>query len=98
MIQSVYNIGRVISNQLDEVHSEVLKWIEDPNHNGKYNTVCFIVLSKNLNGYIYNRCELMEYKKELIPKYAYRSGAANGPNLSPSAKLTETKKTFENKS
>jgi CRISPR-associated protein Csh1 len=97
MIQAVYNIGQVIANKANRSPSEILKWVEDPNHNGKYNTVCFIVLSKSPSGYVYKRCELMEYQKKLITKYAYRGGAANGPNLSPSAKLTVVEKTFENK-
>jgi CRISPR-associated protein Csh1 len=39
----------------------------------------------------------MDYKQNLKEKYAYRSGSANGANLSPSAKLTEIQKTVNNK-
>ena len=96
MIEAVYQIGKSLEHH-NSGKSIVSEWIENPNKNGKYNNICFIVFQKTSTGYVYNRSELMNYKQNLIERYAYRSGSANGANLSPSAKLTEVQKTVNNK-
>lgn len=95
MLEAVKELGDLILEKEKKSFLESL--IEDPNSNGKYNSVCVITLEKTDDNIIFSDVELEEYKKDYKMKYLYRSASAGEPNFSPSAKLTEPEKTFPNK-
>lgn len=92
MLEAVKELGELV---LEREKKDILaSLIEDPNSNGKYNNLCVIKFKKEGNALYYLDVEREEYKRDYITKYLYRSGSANGPDFSPTAKLTEPEKTF----
>ncbi|MCX7795378.1 MAG: TIGR02556 family CRISPR-associated protein [bacterium] len=92
MLEAVKDLGELV---LEREEKDVLtSLIEDPNSNSKYNNVCVIRFRKEGDKLEYLDVEREEYKKSYVLKYLYRSGSANGPDFSPTAKLTEPEKTF----
>lgn len=92
MLEAVKELGELV---LEREKKDILaSLIEDPNSNGKYNNLCIIKFKKEGNALDYLDVEREEYKRDYITKYLYRSGSANGPDFSPTAKLTEPEKTF----
>lgn len=95
MIEAVKEIGKIIIQREKKDLMEVM--VEDPNANGKYKQVVTIVLEKKGNQVLFREVDREEYDSSKKMRYLYRSGAKNGPDLSPTAKLTEAQKTFTNK-
>ncbi len=92
MLEAVKELGELV---LEREEKDILtSLIEDPNIKGTYNNVCAIRFRKEGNNLEYIDVEREEYKKDYILKYLYRKGSANGPDFSPTAKLTEPEKTF----
>lgn len=92
MLEAVKELGDLVLEK--EKKSSLESLIEDPNANGKYNHVCTIIFEKTDDNIRFSSVEVEEYRKDYKMRYLYRSGAANGPDFSPSAKLTEPEKTF----
>ncbi|MBC7321399.1 TIGR02556 family CRISPR-associated protein [bacterium] len=92
MLEAVKELGELV---LEKEKKDILtSLVEDPNSNSRYNNVCIIKFKKERDNLYYQDVEREEYKKDYILKYLYRSGSANGPDFSPTAKLTEPEKTF----
>lgn len=92
MLEAVKELGELV---LEREEKDILtSLIEDPNIKGTYNNVCVIRFRKEGDNVKYMDIEREEYKKDYIFKYLYRKGSANGPDFSPTAKLTELEKTF----
>ena len=95
MLDAIKDIGEmVIKNENRDI---LFVLIEDVNANGKYNNCVTIILKKDGESVRYLSTELEEYTKNKILKYLYKPGSANGPDISPTAKITEPKKTFDRK-
>ncbi len=92
MLEAVKELGELVIQRENKNLLESL--IEDPNSNGRYNNVIAIIFKKEDNNLYFSDVEVEEYKRDFIMKYLYRSGSANGPDFSPTAKLTEPEKTF----
>ena len=69
-------------------------FVENPNDTGNYNTVLEIVIDKDFN---YVETRVSEFKSEYIPKYLYKKKAPNGPDFTPTARITKPEKTLSNK-
>lgn len=69
--------------------------VQDPNQDSKYPYVLVIIFSKNRDRYTYSRTIIEQTSKSKIEKYLYRRGASNGPNFTPTAKITDINKTFK---
>ncbi|HPZ39974.1 MAG: TIGR02556 family CRISPR-associated protein [Atribacterota bacterium] len=95
MIEAVKEIGEIIIQKEKKDLMEIM--VEDPNISGKYTQVVIIILEKRDNQVLFGEVDIEEYDSSKKMKYLYRSGAANGPDFSPTAKLTEPQKTFTNK-
>ncbi|MCF6095771.1 TIGR02556 family CRISPR-associated protein [Thermovorax subterraneus] len=87
MLSAVKEIGRLVIEREGRQPLEVL--VEDPNSNGNYKKVIAIVFEKLNKEIKFCGVELEDYESSKIMKYLYRSGAANGADLTPSAKLAK---------
>ncbi len=68
------------------------------NFNGtKYNKVLEIRISKHEKLYKFLKINIREYDDSLKFKYLYRAGSSRGTDITPTAKLTDPKKTYPNK-
>jgi len=95
MIEAIKEIGEIIIQREKKDQMEIM--VEDPNISGKYTQVVTIILEKRGNQVSFEEVDREEYDSSKKMRYLYRSGAANGPDFSPTAKLTEPQKTFTNK-
>ncbi|AKJ38806.1 CRISPR-associated protein Cas8b/Csh1 family [Methanosarcina barkeri CM1] len=71
--------------------------VENPASNETYKNVFCIKLVSCQNSFEFKEIEHQEYSKEKIGKYLYKRGSSNGPDITPTARVTEIKKTFSNK-
>ncbi|AKB46371.1 CRISPR-associated protein, Csh1 family [Methanosarcina sp. Kolksee] len=71
--------------------------VENPASNETYKHVFCIKLVSCQNIFEFKEIEHQEYSKEKIVKYLYKRGSSNGPDITPTARVTELKKTFSNK-
>jgi CRISPR-associated protein Csh1 len=71
--------------------------VENPASNETYKHVFCIKLTSNHENFEFKGIEHQEYSKEKIAKYLYKRGSSNGPDITPTARVTEIKKTFSNK-
>lgn len=92
MIEALKTIGEYAK----EISSKnfLAQLVDNPNSNGQYEKVLLIVF-ENIEGEIkYQGIELEEFSEEKLAKYAYKRGAPNGGDLTPTSKITEIQKTF----
>lgn len=72
-------------------------YIENPNSNGRYNSVLMILLKDNDGEYSFSRVVMDEFKSDL-GLYLYKKGAPNGTDITPTSKLAGSlEKTFRNR-
>ena len=91
MIEALYEIGRVIPEQdfLDEYIDDIGK---------KNNHVFKIVLDiNNIQNIKYLKIAYEEFDSNKKLKYFYKKGSPNGPNRTPTTKITVLEKTFNTK-
>lgn len=95
MLDAIKDIGEmVIKNENRDILSVL---IEDVNVNKKYNNCVAVILEIDGGDVRYLSTEPEKYSHEKILRYLYKSGSGNGPDISPTAKITEPKKTFDMK-
>jgi len=97
MLVAVKEIGQLRIEQEKLTPLQVL--VEDPDSSGNYKKVIAIVLEEQTgNKWGFKGVEQEEYDSAKIMRYLYKSGAANGADLTPIARLSgKPKVTFENK-
>lgn len=95
MLEAIKDLGELVIKREKKTPLESL--VEDPNSNGKYKNVCIIMLKRDEEKISFSDVELEEYEENRKMKYLYRSGSGNGPDFSPTAKLTEPERTFRMK-
>ena len=93
MITSLKEIGDFVLEKSDKSFIEQI--IEDPNSNGKYNTVLVILFMKKGEEVIFQNVKMQEYSKEKVVKYAYKSGPPRGGDLTPTSKITNLQTSFK---
>jgi len=72
-------------------------YIENPNSNGRYNSVLLILLKEIDGDYSFSRVTLDEFKNNLN-LYLYKKGPSNGTDITPTSKLAGSlEKTFRNR-
>lgn len=101
MIRAIYDIGAYILNDKsisledDKQVTDIL--CEDPKSSEHYKTILTVSLIRNGNDVTFNRVGIDDYSQTHICRYLYRRGGSNGPDFSPTCRITEPKKTFEGK-
>ncbi|MCM8785858.1 MAG: TIGR02556 family CRISPR-associated protein [Candidatus Omnitrophica bacterium] len=92
MLTAIKEIGEFIRKKGQDLLSVL---VENPNDNGKYVKVITINLKNDAS---YEKIDLEQFDSQKIMKYLYRKGpSGNGPNITPTAKITEINKTFGKK-
>jgi len=71
--------------------------VEDPASSPSYKHVLAIMLNETENGFEYGGIQQEEYSKEKKEKYLYKKGSSKGTDLSPTSRITDSEKTFNNK-
>ncbi|WP_022670960.1 TIGR02556 family CRISPR-associated protein [Hippea alviniae] len=91
MIEAVYRIGKILpqSDFLEE-------FIDDIGDNYK-NVFKIVVDVSNPEKPAYLQIDFEEYDQSKKLKYFYKRGSANGPDKTPTSKITTIDKTFKNK-
>jgi CRISPR-associated protein Csh1 len=95
MLEAIKDLGQRILTKENKDRLSI--FVENINTNGRYNTCLAIMLKENGREFQYDNVEEEPFSIEKKLKYLYRSGSGNGPDFSPTAKLTEAKKTFNMK-
>jgi CRISPR-associated protein Csh1 len=67
---------------------------QDPASSETYKHILAIKLNKRATGFEFVDVDLEEYSKSKIRQYLYRSGSGNGPDITPTSRVTEVEKTF----
>jgi len=82
--------GKNIGNPIDMV--EIL--IDNPESNPKnrsYKYILLILLEKANGGYEYKGIDIEEYDSRKLDKYLYKQGSSNGPDITPTSRITRVK-------
>ncbi len=94
MLAAVRELGEMVMEQENKGELDIL--VEDPN-SGNYKYVLAITLKQKKGEIKYAGVEREEYDSLRIMQYLYRKGSATGADFSPTARMTEPEKTFDNK-
>ena len=101
MIETIYNVGVYALNNkhvsLDDPEQVTEILCEDPKSSDLYKTIITVELNKKGEDVTFIRVGNDEYASANVIPYLYRRGGSNGPDLSPTCRLTEPKKTFRGK-
>ncbi|MBM7624056.1 TIGR02556 family CRISPR-associated protein [Sporohalobacter salinus] len=92
MIHALKVIGDYVRKNSDE--SLLSQVVENPNSNGKYNTVLVIVFKKEEEEVVFDEVLVEEFSDQKLDKYAYKYGNPRGGDLTPTSKVTDLEKTF----
>jgi len=101
MIEAVYDVGvyvlddKRVNLEDDEHVTDIL--CEDPKSSDLYKTIITVNFNRKGNDVTFSRVGNDEYTSIRICRYLYRRGGSNGPDFSPTCRVTEPKKTFEGK-
>ena len=97
MIEAVSKIGDYVLQKNCGGGDSLSTYIENPNSNGKYNSVLIILLKENEGAYSFGRVERDEFQSD-FSMYLYKKGAPNGTDATPTSKLAgKLEKTFQNR-
>jgi CRISPR-associated protein Csh1 len=101
MIEAIHSLGQYALQEKDlnlrntDHLTKIL--IEDPASSPRYKKILKINLKKNGDNLEYNGIIVDEYDSGKIEKYLYRKGSSSGTDYSPTARITDPKRTFEKK-
>ena len=100
MIEAIKNIGEYALKKkrinLYDPAGILSVLCEDPKSSDTYRKIITIELEKT-NDVSYKRVSVEDYSSDRISWYLYRKGSANGPDMTPIARITEPEKTMKNK-
>ncbi|MGB2727816.1 MAG: TIGR02556 family CRISPR-associated protein [Halobacteriota archaeon] len=98
MIEAIKRIGEyALENEgksLDNPTDLLNILAEDPASSEAYKHILAIKLNKKENGFEFVDVDLEEYSKSKIRQYLYRRGSGNGPDITPTSRVTEVERTF----
>ncbi len=98
MIEAMKEIGEyALEKENKDLSDFVSILVENPASNETYKHVFCIKFVSSQDSFEFKGIEHQEYSKEKIVKYLYKRGSSNGPDITPTARVTEIKKTFSNK-
>lgn len=96
MIEAVSRIGGCILEKSGR-EDPLTIYIENPNSNGKYNTVLLVLLKESGGEYFFSRVIMDEFKNDL-GLYLYKKGSSRGTDITPTSKSAESlERTFRSK-
>lgn len=94
MIEAIRNIGEyAIEKEGKSIENPLDILVDDPT-NKNTRGILFIVIENGLDGFEYKGVNLEEYSIDKLGKYAYKKGAPNGTDITPTSMVTTVEKTF----
>ena len=107
MIEAIKEIGEyTLKKENKNVNAPLNILIEDPESNPKkpqYKQIFLISVEKVDENYKYKSVDIEEYSKDKLNNYLYKQGSSNGPDITPTSRITRIKpekgkkSTFETK-
>jgi CRISPR-associated protein Csh1 len=98
MLQAIKELGELKLEREGRDTSDLLSiLVQDPNHDGRYPKVLVTVFEKKDNVLIYSHIRIEDTSQSKVEKYIYCPGGPQGPDITPTAKITEINKFFQNK-
>jgi CRISPR-associated protein Csh1 len=98
VIEAIKEIGEyALEKENKDLNDSVSILVENPASNETYKHVFCIKMTYNYEDFEFKGIEHQEYSKEKIAKYLYKSGSSRGPDITPTARITEIEKTLSNK-
>jgi len=94
MIEGIREIGEYILKKEGKSLDNPLNILIDDPANRDTKGIIFIILGSKENKIEYMGVELEEYSKEKLERYAYKKGAPNGPDITPTSMITTIESTF----
>ncbi len=96
MLSAIKDLGELVIHREEKDDLDI--FVEDPNATGNYTQVITINIEQNGETLRFVGVELEDYDSQKKMRYLYRRGSANGPDLSPTAKISgKPAGTFERK-
>ncbi|MDD3806799.1 MAG: TIGR02556 family CRISPR-associated protein [Candidatus Marinimicrobia bacterium] len=96
MINALKNIGAYLSKK-DNDDNILNKILEDPTDSGRYPYLILVIYSSVGSNWLYQETRLMSLTPSMKNKILYKRGSSNGPDITPTSKITTLEKTFPNK-
>jgi len=101
LIEAIKNLGEYALRKkrinLDEPEGVLSVLSEDPKSSETYRRIITIELEKNREGFTFRRVGVEDYESKKVPRYLYRKGSANGPDVTPISRVTDPEKTLKKK-
>lgn len=102
MLQAIKELGEEKLQQEGRkperiIEEALLTIVQDPNEGGNYPYVLVVVFRKVGNEFVYDRIHVEQTDKTKISRYLYRRGSSQGPDRTPTSRITEISKTFQGK-
>jgi len=98
MLQALKELGELGLELEGKGTEDVLSiLVQDPNQKGNYPKVLVIVFRESAGDFHYSHVSLEDTDRRKVPRYLYRRKSPNGPDFTPTAKVTDIEKTFKNK-
>ena len=98
MIQAIKELGELKLQWEGKNITDLLPiFIDNPNQDGNYPKTLVIIFEKKEGKYTYGGIDIEDISESKIEKYLYKRGASQGPDETPTSKITEIEKTFNNK-
>ena len=92
MIHALKAMGDYVQTKTES--SFLSQVVENPNSNGKYNTVLVVLFNNDDDELKYQEIQMEEFSKNKLEKYAYVSGSPRGGDLTPTSKITKLDTTY----
>ncbi|MGC9513844.1 MAG: TIGR02556 family CRISPR-associated protein [Fidelibacterota bacterium] len=96
MIHAMKEIGKFLSAQ-NQQQNPLDTLVEDASDQGRYPHLIMIRYEKTGGSWQYHDVQYKPLTSGMKLKILYKRGASNGPDLTPTCKITDLKKTFPNK-
>ncbi|CAD7774226.1 CRISPR-associated protein (cas_TM1802) [Candidatus Methanoperedenaceae archaeon GB50] len=97
MIEAIKETGEYAIGREGKSVDDPLDILVDSPANRDTKNVLFIVLEREGDGFSYKGVDVEEYSKYDKEKYLYKKGNPRGTDITPTAMITNVKKTFGNK-
>lgn len=98
MLQAIKELGELKLKKEERDTSDLLSiLVQNPNQDGKCPKTLVAVFKKKEIELKYSDTRIEDVSKSRVEKYLYCRGASQGPDNTPTAKITEIEKFFKNK-
>ncbi|VUT25047.1 MAG: CRISPR-associated protein (cas_TM1802) [Candidatus Methanolliviera sp. GoM_oil] len=94
MIEAIRRIGEYALGKEGKSLDNPLDILVDDPTNRYTENILFIVLESGKDGFEYKGVNIEEYSKDKLGRYAYKKGAPNGPDITPTSMITTVESTF----